>query len=355
MVVDAGIVPDESVSSKSPPAAASRRAAIGRIARQGPGRRNSRSRRFTSTAAPIRKPIRCRRRGTRSSSCATIAHLRPRTNTFGAIARVRNASADAIHDSSRSRAFSTSTRRSSRPATAKAPARCSASRRSTSTSCRNDEGKVDYAQDFFGKPAYLTVSGQLEGEIFACALGKVYTFGPTFRAENSNTSRHLAEFWMVEPEMAFYDLDDNMDLAEAFLKRIIARRARPLPRGHGVLRRAHRQDGARDAGSMSSTADFVRLPYTEAVDILKKSGKTFEFPVEWGNDLQAEHERYLTEKHFKKPVILYDYPRTLKAVLHARQRRRQNGAGDGRARARRRRDHRRQPARGAARRARSSG
>ena len=144
------------------------------------------------------------------------------------------------------------------------------------------------------------------------ALGKVYTFGPTFRAENSNTSRHLAEFWMVEPEMAFYELNDNMDLAEAFLKRIISDVLDRCAEDMKFFAGAHRQGGLRPAGERRSNNPFVRLPYTEAVDILQKSGKTFEFPVAWGIDLQSEHERYLTEKHFKCPVILYDYPRTLK-------------------------------------------
>ena len=170
---------------------------------------------------------------------------------------------------------------------------------------------VDYEQDFFNRPAFLTVSGQLEAEIFACSLGKVYTFGPTFRAENSNTSRHLAEFWMVEPEMAFFELTDNMDLAERFLKRIF----------RDVLAQCSEDmrffDERIDPGVIDTlegivASEFVRLSYTEAVEILERSGQSFEFPVDWGQDLQAEHERYLTEQHFKSPVILYDYPRTIK-------------------------------------------
>ncbi|HEV2949672.1 MAG TPA: asparagine--tRNA ligase, partial [Gemmataceae bacterium] len=170
---------------------------------------------------------------------------------------------------------------------------------------------VDFSQDFFHRPTYLTVSGQLQVEAFACSLGKVYTFGPTFRAENSNTPRHLAEFWMIEPEMAFYDLNDNMALAESFLKRIVK----------DVL-----ADCAEDMRFIEERIDkevmyrlqtildkqFLRVSYTEAVDILLKSGQTWEFPVAWGTDLQAEHEKYLTEKHFQGPIILYDYPRTLK-------------------------------------------
>jgi asparaginyl-tRNA synthetase len=170
---------------------------------------------------------------------------------------------------------------------------------------------IDFAQDFFQKPAYLTVSGQLQAEIFACALGKVYTFGPTFRAENSNTSRHLAEFWMIEPEMAFFELADNMDLAEAFIKRI-AKDA--LTRCEEDMKffaeRIDKDAVTRAEGLLKS--DFLRVTYTEAIAILEKCGEKFEFPVSWGVDLQSEHERYLTEKHFKNTVILHDYPRTLK-------------------------------------------
>jgi asparaginyl-tRNA synthetase len=172
-------------------------------------------------------------------------------------------------------------------------------------------GKVDFAQDFFNRPAYLTVSGQLQGEIFACSLGKIYTFGPTFRAENSNTSRHLAEFWMVEPEMAFFDLTDNMDLAEKFLKRIFRDVLEQCPEDIQFF-------NARIDNSVLATlesiaqGEFRRVSYTDAVGILEKSGAKFEFPVSWGHDLQAEHERYLTEQHFHAPVILYDYPRSIK-------------------------------------------
>jgi asparaginyl-tRNA synthetase len=173
------------------------------------------------------------------------------------------------------------------------------------------DSAVDYSQDFFDRPAFLTVSGQLEAEIFACALGKVYTFGPTFRAENSNTSRHLAEFWMVEPEMAFFDLTDNMDLAERFLKRIFRD---VLAQCLDDMQFFNAQIDATVLATVQGIidSDFVRLPYTEAVEILTRSGTTFEFPVAWGHDLQAEHERYLTEQHFQRPVILFDYPRSIK-------------------------------------------
>lgn len=243
----------------------------------------------------------------------TQAHLRPRTNTFGAVTRVRNCVCNSIHQFFQEQGFYYV-----HPPIITASDCEGAGQMFRVTTLdlgklpRNPKGEVDFSQDFFGRSSYLTVSGQLEAEIFACALGKVYTFGPTFRAENSNTSRHLAEFWMVEPEMAFYELTDNMDLAEAFLKRIC----------RDVLERC-----AEDVQFFQERIDktvretlegilakpFMRLPYTEAVDILIKSGKTFEFPVAWGHDLQAEHERYLTEQHFKCPVILFDYPRGIKA------------------------------------------
>ncbi len=173
------------------------------------------------------------------------------------------------------------------------------------------DGAIDYAQDFFQRAAYLTVSGQLNGEVFACGLGKIYTFGPTFRAENSNTSRHLAEFWMVEPEMAFYELTDNMQLAEEFIKHILRDVLEHCPEEMEFFH--ERVDKTVRATLEHIVAsDFVRLPYTEAVERLTKSGQKFEYPVEWGHDLQAEHERYLTEQVFKSPVILFDYPRTIK-------------------------------------------
>jgi asparaginyl-tRNA synthetase len=240
----------------------------------------------------------------------TKAHLRPRTNTFGAVARVRNCVCRSIHDFFQEQGFLYV-----HPPIITA-SDCEGAGQMFKVTTLDlaklpRQGPVDFTQDFFGRPTYLTVSGQLEAEVFACALGKVYTFGPTFRAENSNTARHLAEFWMVEPEMAFYELEDNMDLAEAFLKRIF----------RDVLQRcgddmkffAERIDPSAITtleGIVNS--EFVRLSYTEAVERLQKSGATFEFPVAWGNDLQAEHERYLTEQTFKKPVILHDYPSTIK-------------------------------------------
>jgi asparaginyl-tRNA synthetase len=241
----------------------------------------------------------------------TIAHLRTRTNTFGAIARIRNQVSKSIHDFFQEQGFLYI----HAPIITASDCEGAGELFKVTTLNLNDvprkEGAVDFTQDFFNKPAYLTVSGQLQGEIFACGLGKVYTFGPTFRAENSNTARHLAEFWMIEPEMAFYDLQDNMALAEAFLKRILRDVLQHCQEDMKfIVERVDKEAISRLEGILSK--DFLRVSYTEAIDILEKSGQTFEYPVKWGVDLQAEHERYLTEKKFQCPVILYDYPRTLK-------------------------------------------
>ena len=177
---------------------------------------------------------------------------------------------------------------------------------------KTPEGKVDYSRDFFGKSCNLTVSGQLEGELGATALSEIYTFGPTFRAENSNTPRHLAEFWMIEPEMAFYDLDDNMDLAEDFLKYLISYALEHCADDIAFLNKMYDNELI-DRLRFVVDNDFVRLDYTEGIKILMESGHKFEFPVSWGLDLQSEHERYLVEQHFKKPVILTGYPKEIKA------------------------------------------
>ncbi|MGD9127934.1 MAG: asparagine--tRNA ligase [Planctomycetia bacterium] len=241
----------------------------------------------------------------------TIAHLRPRTNTFGSVARVRNCVCRSIHNFFQEEDFLYI----HTPIITASDCEGAGEMFQVTTLPLDEtpmkEGKIDYSLDFFDRPTYLTVSGQLEGEIYACALGKVYTFGPTFRAENSNTSRHLAEFWMVEPEMAFFDLYDNMDLAERFLKRIIHDVLAECPEDMDFFNQRIDKTVIETLSGIVEK-DFVRLPYTEAVEILINSGEEFEFPVEWGIDLQAEHERYLTEQHFKCPVILYDYPRTIK-------------------------------------------
>jgi asparaginyl-tRNA synthetase len=171
---------------------------------------------------------------------------------------------------------------------------------------------VDFSLDFFDRPSYLTVSGQLEAEIFACALGKVYTFGPTFRAENSNTSRHLAEFWMVEPEMAFYELEDDMELAEQFLKALCGGVLAQCEEDVQFFNTRIEKTVIDTLTSVAEQDAFVRLSYTEAIDILEKAGRDFEYPAVWGHELQSEHERWLTEQTFKSPVIVYDYPQTIK-------------------------------------------
>ncbi len=239
------------------------------------------------------------------------AHLRPRSNTFGAVARVRNQVCKAIHDFFQSRDFLYV----HTPVITASDCEGAGEMFKVTTldleKPPRKDGRIDYSVDFFDRPSFLTVSGQLEAEIFACALGKVYTFGPTFRAENSNTSRHLAEFWMIEPEMAFYELADNMDLAEQFVKSICSSVLESCAEDVQFFN-DRVDDTVLETLNTVTEKKFVRLPYTEAVEVLAKSGKQFEFPVEWGHDLQSEHERFLTEEHFKAPVILYDYPRTIK-------------------------------------------
>ena len=283
----------------------------------------------------------------------TIAHLRPRTNTFGAIARVRNCVCNSIHQYFQEEGFLYL----HTPIITASDCEGAGAMFQVTTlpldKLPRDGSKIDYHLDFFDRPAFLTVSGQLEAETYACGLGKSYTFGPTFRAENSNTPRHLAEFWMVEPEAAFNDIFDNMDLAQGLLKRIFRDVLEKCPEDMQFFNERIDKTVLETLGHILAS-DFLRVSYTEAVAILEKSGEKFEFPVAWGSDLQSEHERYLTEKHFKCPVILYDYPRTIKAVLHAAERRREDGSRDGRAGAQGGRDHRRQPARGAARRARNA-
>ncbi len=244
----------------------------------------------------------------------TIGHLRGRTNTFGAVFRVRNAAATAIHQFFQERGFlwvHTPIMTASD---------CEGAGEMLAVTSLNlqdiprleNSNQVDYGKDFFGKPAYLTVSGQLEAEVMAMALSDVYTFGPTFRAENSNTSRHLAEFWMVEPEMAFCDLTGDMDLAEAFLKYIFKFVLEKCPEDMEFFNQRIDKTVLETANNIIDN-QFERVTYTEAVALLKKADKKFEFPVEWGLDLQSEHERYLAEELFKKPAIVTDYPVEIKA------------------------------------------
>ncbi len=241
------------------------------------------------------------------------AHLRPRTNTFGAVLRVRSALAFAIHKFFQERGFFYL---NTPLITASDAEGAGAMFQVTTLDIQNpprlEDGKVDFTADFFGKPASLTVSGQLEGELGATALGAIYTFGPTFRAENSNTPRHLSEFWMIEPEVAFYDIQDNMDLAEEFIKYCVQYALDHCKDDLEFLQQMYDKDLIARLEEVVKS-QFVRLTYTEGVEILKASGKKFEFPVDWGTDLQSEHERYLVEEHFKRPVILTDYPKEIKA------------------------------------------
>lgn len=242
-----------------------------------------------------------------------IAHLRPRTNTFGAVLRIRSALAFAIHKFFQERGFYyLHTPLITASDCEGAGAMFQVTTLNLENPPRNEESKVDYTQDFFGKTTALTVSGQLEGELGATALGAIYTFGPTFRAENSNTPRHLAEFWMIEPEVAFFDITDNMELAEDFIKYCIGYALDNCRDDIEFLNEMYDKELITRLESVLKS-DFVRLSYTDGVKILEESGKKFEFPVYWGADLQSEHERFLVEEHFKRPVILTDYPKEIKA------------------------------------------
>jgi asparaginyl-tRNA synthetase len=241
-----------------------------------------------------------------------IAHLRPRSNTFGAVLRVRNQMTRAIHEFFQSRGFiylHTPIITASDCEGAGAMFRVTTLNPLTPPT---KNGEVDFDQDFFGRRAHLTVSGQLEAETAALALTDVYTFGPTFRAENSNTTRHLAEFWMVEPECAFFELEDNMDLAEEFLRQIFRDVLERCPDDMRFFRDRYDKTVI-DTLTHVVESQFVRMTYSEAIRVLAKSGRSFEFPAEWGKDLQTEHERYLTEEYAGRPLIVTEYPRDIKA------------------------------------------
>lgn len=266
------------------------------------------------TADPDTYPL--QKKGHTMEFLRDIAHLRPRTNTFGAVFRIRHNMAYAIHKFFHDKGF---TYFHTPLITASDAEGAGQMFQVTTLDLKNpprtEDGDIDYDKDFFGTETNLTVSGQLEGELAAMALGEIYTFGPTFRAENSNTPRHLAEFWMIEPEMAFYEIEDNMDLAEEFLKYLIkwalANCADDIKFLNDMI-----DDTLIERLQFVVDNDFVRLRYTEGIEILEqaiKNGKKFEFPVFWGADLASEHERFLVENHFKKPVILTDYPKEIKA------------------------------------------
>ncbi len=263
------------------------------------------------TADPDSYPL--QKKGHSLEFLREIAHLRPRTNTFGAVLRIRHALAFAIHKYFNDNGFYYL----HTPIVTGSDCEGAGEMfRVTTLDLKNipvkGDGSIDYDQDFFGKETNLTVSGQLEGELGAMALSRIYTFGPTFRAENSNTPRHLAEFWMIEPEMAFFDINDNMDLAEEFLKSLIRYVLENCKDDLEFLQNMYDKELIERLKFINSN-NFERITYTNAIEILENSGQKFEFPVHWGSDLQTEHERYLVEKHFKKPVIVIDYPMQIKA------------------------------------------
>ncbi len=242
-----------------------------------------------------------------------IAHLRLRTNTFGAVFRIRHHLAYAIHKFFNDNGFYYL----HTPIITGSDAEGAGEMFKVTTldlknPPKNVDGSINFEEDFFGKATNLTVSGQLEAEVGAMALGLVYTFGPTFRAENSNTTRHLSEFWMIEPEMAFYDLEDNMELAENFLRSVIRHITENCKKDLEFLNSMYDKELLKKLDFVLNNP-FIRITYTQAIDILKNSGKKFEFTIEWGKDLQSEHERYLVENHYKCPVIVTDYPRDIKA------------------------------------------
>ena len=305
LVVDAGVVPDETLKQVT---TGSSVAATGLLV-ESPAKGQAVELKVTSihvygTADPATYPL--QKKGHTLEFLREISHLRVRSNTFGAAFRVRNALTHAIHTFFQERDFIyVQTPIITTSDCEGAGQMFSVTTLNLQQTARTPEGKVDWQQDFFGKPAYLTVSGQLEGEIFALAFSKVYTFGPTFRAENSNTPRHLAEFWMIEPEMAFYELPDNMQLAEEFLKYTI-RYVLDHCREDLEFFNQFIEKSVLATLEHVAESNFGHITYTDAVQELEKSGRTWEFPVKWGNDLQTEHERFLSEEVFKKPVIVKD-------------------------------------------------
>lgn len=263
------------------------------------------------TADPNSYPL--QKKGHTMEFLREIGHLRPRTNTFGCVLRIRHAMAFAIHKYFNDKGFYYLHTPIITASDAEgAGAMFQVTTLNLNNPPRREDGSIDYSQDFFGKMANLTVSGQLEGELGAMALGDIYTFGPTFRAENSNTPRHLSEFWMIEPEMAFYEIKDNMDLAEDFIKYLVTYALENCSDDLQFLNDMFDKELINRLKGVTESP-FMRLSYTEGVEILIKSGQKFEYPVSWGTDLQSEHERYLVEKHFGKPVILTDYPKEIKA------------------------------------------
>ncbi len=307
VVLEQGVVPPEMVARITTGACISVEGEL--VASPGKGQSvelKARSLTIHGTADPEHYPLQKKKHTL--ETLREIGHLRTRSNTFGAVFRVRNALAAAIHKFFQERGFIYV----HAPVISASDAEGAGSMFTVTTLDPSAGKPQDFAQDFFGKHTYLTVSGQLEAEIFALAFANVYTFGPTFRAENSNTPRHLAEFYMIEPEMAFCDLKDNQDLAEAFLKFQVQY---VLEQCRGDLEFLTKWYDAELIKTLEGvvSAEFERITYTQAIALLEKSGKTFEFPTYWGVDLQSEHERYLTEDLLKKPVIVTDYPKEIKA------------------------------------------
>ena len=260
---------------------------------------------------PVRYPL--QKKNTSLEYLRTVAHLRPRTNTFGAVLRIRHAMAFAIHKFFNDKGFVYL----NTPLITESDAEGAGDMFQVTTLNlenvpKKENGKVDFSKDFFGKKTCLTVSGQLEGELGATGVGEIYTFGPTFRAENSNTPRHLAEFWMIEPEMAFCDLSGYMDNAEAMIKYVIRYVLDNCPDEMAFFNQFI-DKGLVERLELVANSDFARISYTEAIEILEKNNKKFQYPVEWGVDIQTEHERYLTEVVYKKPVFVTDYPKEIKS------------------------------------------
>ena len=311
VVLDAGVVPPAVVASITTGACISVDGEL--VASPGKGQAvelKARTLAIHGAADPEEYPLQKKKHNL--ETLRPLGHLRARTNTFSAVFRVRNALARAIHQFFQERGFLYL----HAPVISASDAEGAGSMFQVTTldldALAKQAKPVDFGQDFFGKRTYLTVSGQLEAEIFAHAFANVYTFGPTFRAENSNTPRHLAEFYMIEPEMAFCDLKDNQDLAEAFLKSQVEQVLRDCRPDLEFLSKWYDPDLFKNLETLLGSS-FERISYTEAVALLQKAGRSWEFPVDWGADLQSEHERYLTEELFRKPVIVTSYPKEIKA------------------------------------------
>jgi len=311
LVVDAGVVPEETLKQVTTGSSIAASGVLVESPAKGqPVELKVAEISVYGTADPATYPL--QKKGHTLEFLREIGHLRVRSNTFGAAFRVRNALTHAIHTFFQERDFIyVQTPIITTSDCEGAGQMFNVSSLDLRNLPRTDEGNIDWAQDFFSRPAYLTVSGQLEAEIFALAFAKVYTFGPTFRAENSNTPRHLAEFWMIEPEMAFYELKDNMALAEEFLKYTI-RYILEHCREDLEFFNQHIEKTVLSTLEHVTDSEFAHIVYTDAIQELKNSGRTWEFPVGWGNDLQTEHERFLSEEVFKKPVIVTDYPKEIK-------------------------------------------